>query len=561
MAELIFGSFRFQTTAERDNYFILHRKFMQLGKRIQDEFYEHHEKSRSADDFFRSLPAVIEKAYSSVISAVEVHLTNNCIYDISERVICGKLIANLENESDRLNQVIEEYLDIVGAAEEARTRRQEAKRARSHIVGGGFGVEGAIQGMAVAAAANVAIGLVHGLAGITSELFSSIGDTNKKQQWLKSSETKEKIGSYLYKVALQGCAYVAETVNTIANRPVFDLITDSDRDKSAAIISNILSLRVHQDKTQPLILQALELNPYNESAWIIWLDRFGDQNRGLSTSANHIGIAIVKDYKAMLYEKRKNNLSWDTLAKCNANSAALEKHANWLGLLFVERDLIKKRIADLEKEARTYNGVEYATLADAQNARTEDQEKPRRTYNGVEHSTLTEAQDARIEHQDKLIRTVNGVTYNTYQEANTARSHDRDNIISRSNSDNFFGWIALPYRRFLDMNGRSCRKEFIGFVASLFLLVFLTAIATISFPSTNDIASQAIPIFLFLTSAPAITLHIRRFHDHNKSGWFMLIYLVPYVGWIIVLFYMLAEGTQGDNRFGPNTQPSKSIPG
>lgn len=481
MAELVFGSSRFQTSSERDNYFSLHRQYIQLGKNLQKAFYERYNEFRSADDLFQSLPTEIERAYFSVISAIEQHLVDNRIFDISKKEILANLIAHLENDSQKLNQVIEEYLEIIGAAEESKARRQEARGNRSHVIGGGFGVEGAIQGIAVAAAANVAIGLIRGLADITAGLFSNLGDMNKKQQWLKSPETKEKIGSYFYQIAMQGCEYVATTVNAIADRPVFDPVTSSDRDKSAAIISNILAQRVHQDKTQALLLQALELNPYNEAAWTIWLDRFGDQNRGLSSSANHIGMDIVKDYKAMLYEKRKNHLSWDTIDKCHANLEILEKQANWLGLPFVEREPIKKRAAALEKESRIYNGVEYSTLVEAQNARTEDQEKLRRTYNGVEHSTFAEAQDARIEHQDKLKRTVNGVTYDTYQEAHNARSNERNNIIRRSTSNNFFGWAVLPYRRFLDINGRSCRKEFTAFIASLFLILIPTAITATFF--------------------------------------------------------------------------------
>ena len=41
-------------------------------------------------------------------------------------------------------------------------------------------------------------------------------------------------------------------------------------------------------------------------------------------------------------------------------------------------------------------------------------------------------------------------------------------------------------------------------------------------------------------------------HDTNRSGWWILISLVPFVGSIILLIFLCIEGDAGDNRFGPN---------
>jgi len=51
---------------------------------------------------------------------------------------------------------------------------------------------------------------------------------------------------------------------------------------------------------------------------------------------------------------------------------------------------------------------------------------------------------------------------------------------------------------------------------------------------------------------PAIAVQVRRFHDQDKSGWFVLINFVPYVGGLVVLVFMCLEGTRGPNRFGPD---------
>ncbi|WP_442800310.1 DUF805 domain-containing protein [Sphingobium sp. C100] len=51
---------------------------------------------------------------------------------------------------------------------------------------------------------------------------------------------------------------------------------------------------------------------------------------------------------------------------------------------------------------------------------------------------------------------------------------------------------------------------------------------------------------------PSFAVQVRRFHDQDKSGWFVLLNFIPYVGGLIVLVFMFLEGTKGENRYGPD---------
>jgi uncharacterized membrane protein YhaH (DUF805 family) len=59
-------------------------------------------------------------------------------------------------------------------------------------------------------------------------------------------------------------------------------------------------------------------------------------------------------------------------------------------------------------------------------------------------------------------------------------------------------------------------------------------------------------LFGFVTIIPSITAGVRRLHDTNKTGWLMLLLLIPLVGWIIVLVLCALKGTPGSNKYGPN---------
>ena len=51
---------------------------------------------------------------------------------------------------------------------------------------------------------------------------------------------------------------------------------------------------------------------------------------------------------------------------------------------------------------------------------------------------------------------------------------------------------------------------------------------------------------------PGIAVSVRRLHDRDKSGWWLLIGFIPLIGGILLLVWMVMEGDRGDNRFGPD---------
>lgn len=62
-------------------------------------------------------------------------------------------------------------------------------------------------------------------------------------------------------------------------------------------------------------------------------------------------------------------------------------------------------------------------------------------------------------------------------------------------------------------------------------------------------------IFLILILGlliPSLAVQVRRFHDQDKSGWFILLNFIPLVGGLIVLVMFCIDGTKGPNRFGPD---------
>jgi uncharacterized membrane protein YhaH (DUF805 family) len=59
-------------------------------------------------------------------------------------------------------------------------------------------------------------------------------------------------------------------------------------------------------------------------------------------------------------------------------------------------------------------------------------------------------------------------------------------------------------------------------------------------------------IFWLATFIPGIAVSVRRLHDTNRSGWWLLLDLIPFIGGIILFVWFVQDGTPGDNRFGAN---------
>jgi len=123
-------------------------------------------------------------------------------------------------------------------------------------------------------------------------------------------------------------------------------------------------------------------------------------------------------------------------------------------------------------------------------------------------------------------------------------------------------WMLMPLKRYAEFSGRSRRKEYWMFVLGVVIVYAIIALLFGAGVFTGEnvdgvgllggTAMIVLVIFALAVFIPALAVQVRRFHDQDKSGWFVLLNLIPYLGGIIVLVMMCLEGTKGSNRFGPD---------
>jgi uncharacterized membrane protein YhaH (DUF805 family) len=115
-------------------------------------------------------------------------------------------------------------------------------------------------------------------------------------------------------------------------------------------------------------------------------------------------------------------------------------------------------------------------------------------------------------------------------------------------------WYLLPWKRFAEFSGRSRRKEYWMF--TLFNIVIAIVLCILSLVLRESGVGVIFSILSFIYSLaaliPGLAVSVRRLHDTGKSGWFLLLGLIPFVGPVILLVFFCMDSEPGQNAYGPN---------
>ncbi|MBZ0128968.1 MAG: DUF805 domain-containing protein [Rhodobacteraceae bacterium] len=111
--------------------------------------------------------------------------------------------------------------------------------------------------------------------------------------------------------------------------------------------------------------------------------------------------------------------------------------------------------------------------------------------------------------------------------------------------------VATCFRKYVTFEGRAPRSEYWWWV--VFLLAGNLATAFLE-ATIIGIAGNGPPlmssVFSLVVFLPHLAVMVRRLHDTNRSGFWFFIVFVPLVGWLILLYFLIIEGTRGPNDFG-----------
>jgi len=107
-------------------------------------------------------------------------------------------------------------------------------------------------------------------------------------------------------------------------------------------------------------------------------------------------------------------------------------------------------------------------------------------------------------------------------------------------------WYLAVLKKYAVFSGRARRKEYWMFFLFNFIVAIGLAIIDGLFGGSGVLGTlYALGVFI-----PNVAVSVRRLHDTNRSGWWLLLYFIPIIGALVVLFFMVQDSNEDENDFG-----------
>jgi uncharacterized membrane protein YhaH (DUF805 family) len=111
--------------------------------------------------------------------------------------------------------------------------------------------------------------------------------------------------------------------------------------------------------------------------------------------------------------------------------------------------------------------------------------------------------------------------------------------------------VSSGFSNYVNFSSRTQRSGY--WFWTLFVVLLSVAASILDLVVAAAIGFSFFGFLIFLvTIIPGIAVSVRRMHDLDKSGWWLLLAFIPIVGAIVLLIWFCTAGTPGLNRFGPD---------
>jgi uncharacterized membrane protein YhaH (DUF805 family) len=105
--------------------------------------------------------------------------------------------------------------------------------------------------------------------------------------------------------------------------------------------------------------------------------------------------------------------------------------------------------------------------------------------------------------------------------------------------------------KYADFNGRASRPEFWWFALFCFLVGAAFQVLRL------EMIGMLVNLALLL---PSLAVGARRLHDMGKSGWFQLVWLIPFIGWAVMVYWLVQPSVAGANEYGDSAAQPENTP-
>lgn len=367
----------YEFTDEAARYSSLRETYTRFADEAKERFRVRYFSSFNClEDLLAKWERFTDEMIDGPIEVAMQNLVDLEIYELSKSDFNIRFFSKYDRRGNALEWLREVYIDyMTGFVDE--DARIAAKSTGGGVIGGGFGVEGAVTGIAVATAANIAIGAIQGIGKSISSAGNSYAATRKSKEVFQSSEVFGRLCESVYESVFSVHFAILDAVSEL-NKDLnpFLLPEPSAVSKSKGIFENCKLERIAYSKQKDALAVAIFMNPYDRELYFYCLEKFGDAERELDSLFSLHKLGDLDSAKRKILKSLAEVGDGAAPEIYDAALKSLAEKSQFLG--FKADDILNnlKRQRDAaDVECRTFNGVLYTTEAQADEAREEAEVK------------------------------------------------------------------------------------------------------------------------------------------------------------------------------------------
>ena len=230
MKTFTLGNGSFQITNEREAYTKLRLKYQALAEDVKQDFICRFDgRYTDMDRLHRLYKHVVLEYLMQTIDQAIRDLVQKGIMDIDDEQFMNSYLINyLSWEQDYNAKIGDQYLKIVLNAKDFEAHQAANSENKNGIMGGGFGLEGAAAGIAIATVANAALGAIDGIVNASSKALSKMDDASKKRMIFENPKTKIYLAEIIFKNVFQVHLALVDIINIRNSEKPFDNLSEKN---------------------------------------------------------------------------------------------------------------------------------------------------------------------------------------------------------------------------------------------------------------------------------------------------------------------------------------------
>lgn len=285
-----------------DNYYFLRKTYVKVAENASEVLNEVYQNCSGISDVIERYPNVVLTIVREMaIAPLFEGLLALEIYDVS-RENFEEACLDLSSAAKYYDGLVEIYNDILEDEETEHNYRELRKASRSRVIGGGFGVGGALKGMATAGVMNAITGMGHSIANSIGNMRTAAATAKAKNDLYNNELTFEVLDRGLRETIRDIYLLFADFLNEYKQNIGEGIWIDGDcfqEEKADTLFENS---SIVNGKEKELLLRALRLCPYHEATLLTIFRKYEKERKNIFDIAKHYEVDLSVAFNVIISE-------------------------------------------------------------------------------------------------------------------------------------------------------------------------------------------------------------------------------------------------------------------